>query len=103
MILNLLVVKSGLQIWAVEFGGKMGKASGLHWEPKLYQDGKRPFLEKQASGGNISEKEGWRGRDPQPPADVINLLKSLNKCKTQSCSTIPFWSVCTRFKKHETN
>ena len=81
----------------------MGKASGLHWEPKLYQDGKRPFLEKQASGGNISEKEGRRERDPQPTADVINLLKSLNKCKTQSCSTIPFWSVRTRFKKHETN
>lgn len=68
---------------------------GSHGKPKIYHYGKWLFPEKPASVGNISVKEK-RGWDPQLTADVINLLKSLNKWENQSCSTIPFRSLHTR-------
>lgn len=36
------------------------------------------------------------GRDPELTADVINLLKSLNTWKNQSCFMMPFRSLHTR-------
>lgn len=73
---------------------------GLHSEPKIYRYSKWLFPEKLARCGNISAKEK-RGRDPQLTADVINLLKSLNKWKNQSCFMIPFRSLHTSIYIYE--
>lgn len=86
--------------WDSKFGqwnlvGKWEMHQGLHREPKIYRYSKWLFPEKAASCDNLSAKEE-KGRDPQLTADVINLLKSLNKWKNQSCFTIPFRSLRTR-------
>ena len=98
MKLYLLVVKSGLQIWTVEFGGKNGKGIRGYIVNLRFITTAGSYFQRNQQGklwSYFCEGAG-RGRDPQLTADVINLLNSLNKWKNQSCSMMPFRSLHTR-------